>query len=145
VSRRFGGGRSGLVLAVGVLLLGLVASWVAAAGMWGTQHRVAEQAMDRKAGLAQAAVTTETRRYLDQLRAVAGAIGAFDPLTRPRFLATVAPLASSKLVGATAVSFVVPAAGDQIADVQAYWRQAIPDLQLRPAGTGHEQDRKSVV
>jgi signal transduction histidine kinase len=138
VSKRFGGGHAGLLLAVGVLLLGLIASWVTAAGMWRTQHRVAEQAMDRKAGQAQAAVTTETRRYLDELRGVAGALGAFDRLTRPKFLATVAPLANSKLVGATEVTFVVPATDDRIGDVQAYWRQAIPDLQLRPAGSGHE-------
>ncbi len=107
--------------------------------MHGVERRSADQIMDRRTSLAQISVTAEVLRYLDTLRTVAAAVGAYDNLTQAKYLAATAPLVDAKLVAATSVVFVVPASDREVPAVQATWRrQGVPDLVLQPAGTGLE-------
>jgi PAS domain S-box-containing protein len=129
--------RSALVLPVLVLMLGLAVSWAAAAGAQDAGNRTAEQMLDRRAELAQAAVTAEVRRYLDVLGTVAAGLAAQSELTRTSFFVTTAPLTTAQLHGATGVSFVVDADSGQIGAVERLWRQrGAAGLRLKPVGPG---------
>src|SRR4029453_11973928 len=60
-------------------------------------------------------------------------------LTYDAYLNLTLPLRDLDLVGAAAISYVVPASDDQVDDVQARWRtRGVPDLTLHPQGTGRE-------
>lgn len=93
--------------------------------------------MDRRTAAAVAAVQAETRRYLDTLRATAAAVGAQDTVTATEYAAITEPLQSMKLAGVTCVALVVPAANDEVAQVQQTWRaRGAPKLTLHPKGAG---------
>jgi PAS domain S-box-containing protein len=131
--------RSASMLPVLVLVLGLAASWAAAAGVRGAEDRNAEQMLDRRAELARAAVTAEVQRYLAVLGTVAAGLGAQPALTRASFLVTTGALPTAELRGATGVSFVVAAGSDQVGAVQRFWqRRGAAGLRLTPAGPGPE-------
>jgi PAS domain S-box-containing protein len=131
--------RSALVLPALVLVLGLAVSWAAAAEARRGEQRNAARGMDRRAEVAQAAVTTEVQRYLDVLSTVAASIGAQPDLTQASFLAITAPLTTAELPGATAISYLVPAGSDQVAAIEQSWRRrGVPALRLVPAGSNPE-------
>ncbi|MGI5176452.1 ATP-binding protein [Dactylosporangium sp. CA-152071] len=101
------------------------------------QHRAMTQALDRKVGSVAAAVVHETGRYVDTLRTVAAATGAFEPLTAAKFARAVDPLRHMGLAGATSIAFMVPADDGEIGRVQALWRErGVPGLTLTPVGSG---------
>ncbi|MDG6103252.1 CHASE domain-containing protein [Dactylosporangium aurantiacum] len=101
------------------------------------QERELTQALDRKVSAVAAAVVHETGRYVDTLRTVAAAAGAFEPLTAGNFAQAVEPLRHMGLAGATSIAFMVPAQDGDVDRVQALWRQrGVPDLTLTPAGPG---------
>jgi len=138
-ARRMRGWWGGVTASVLVLLVGLAAAVASAVALDARQRTTADSLMERRAALAVAAVSTEVHRYLDTLRQVAAAAGTHEDLTLSTFMAVTAPLAEAKLVGATGVSFVVPAGDDEVAATQRYWRQqGATDLVLKPEGTGRE-------
>ncbi len=129
--------RSGLYVAVVVLLVGLAVSWTAADALVGVQSRTAGQLMDRRTALAQASVTTEVRRYLDALSTVAAGVGSHDRLTADTFQSLTAPLTNENLVGVASIGFVVPVPEGQVTTTQAHWRAAgAPDLTFQPKSQG---------
>ncbi len=128
-----------LLIALLVTTLGLGASVAAGMTLDRTQRRAAEQAMDRRMDLVSQAVSTEAGRYVDALRMLAAAMGAFEQPTDARFGRVVAPLRDMRLAGATSIAFLVPATDEQIPRVQARWRErGLPDLVLRPAGADRD-------
>ncbi len=103
------------------------------------EGEAAEQQLQRRARLVAEAVTAESRRYEDALVTVAAAAGAFEPLTATKFTQVTASLEQMRLAGVTSVAYLVAARDDEIATVQARWRdRGVPDLALRPVGTGKE-------
>jgi signal transduction histidine kinase len=93
--------------------------------------------MDRRTAAAAEAVRTETQRYVDTLLTTAAAAGAQEVLTRSEYAALTQPLKSMKLAGASTIGLVVPAADDQVAEVQETWRQrGAPDLRFDAFGHG---------
>jgi signal transduction histidine kinase len=108
---------TGLIALPGVLLSAGI-GWDMAA----TRQDMVSGAMDRRANLVAEAVTSETARYVDSLRAVASAAGAIDDLTAPQFARLAAPLTQMHLAGAQALVYIVPAADDEIAGTQRLWR-----------------------
>lgn len=137
--------RAGRVLSRAGALASLVAVLTAAmsvgAGMVldRAQQRVMTQALDRKVGSVAASVVHETGRYVDTLRTVAAAAGAFEPLTAEKFARAVDPLRHMGLAGATSIAFMVPADDADVGRVQELWRQrGVPDLTLTPKGPGPE-------
>ncbi|WP_433057214.1 ATP-binding protein [Dactylosporangium sp. CS-033363] len=127
-----------LAIAV-VLALGLGASWQAAHAIHQGQQERAQAVLDRAADLSDASVGSEVHRYLDTLRTVAAAVGSHNELTYDDFAATTAPLRQAGLVGGTSLVFLVAADDAQVPAVQDYWRRrGVPDLELKPQGTGRE-------
>jgi signal transduction histidine kinase len=103
------------------------------------EEEAAGRLMDRRTEGVQQAVAAEARRYIDALELIAASLGAHAELTNATFLASTAPLRTMSLRGAAVVSYLVPAQSDEIAEVQAYWRQhGQPGLTLRPSGNGSE-------
>jgi signal transduction histidine kinase len=97
----------------------------------------AEVQMDRRTAAAAEAVRTETQRYVDTLRTTAAAAGAQDVLTMTEYSALTSPLRSMRLAGANTIAFIVPAADDEVDEVQRLWRErGLPDLTLKPYGHG---------
>jgi signal transduction histidine kinase len=93
--------------------------------------------MDRRTAAAAEAVRTETQRYVDTLRTTAAAAGAQDVLTMTEYSALTSPLRSMRLAGANTIAFIVPAADDEVDEVQRLWRErGLPDLTLKPYGHG---------
>ncbi|MFI5907032.1 ATP-binding protein [Dactylosporangium sp. NPDC051541] len=122
-----------------VLALGLGASWQAAHAIRQGQQERAQAVLDRAAMLSDASVGSEIHRYLETLRTVAAAVGSHTDLTAEDFAATTAPLRGAGLVGATSLVFLVAADDTQVSATQEYWRrQGVPDLRLKPSGTGRE-------
>jgi signal transduction histidine kinase/CHASE1-domain containing sensor protein len=101
------------------------------------QQREMTQALDRKVGAVAAAVTNETGRYVDTLRTMAAAAGAFEPLTAAKFAQAIDPLRHMGLAGATPIAFMVPAQDGEIDRVQELWRErGVPGLTFTPKGPG---------
>jgi signal transduction histidine kinase len=97
----------------------------------------AEVQMDRRTAAAAEAVRTETQRYVDTLRTTAAAAGAQEVLTMTEYSALTSPLRSMRLAGANTIAFIVPAADDEVDEVQRLWRErGLPDLTLKPYGHG---------
>jgi signal transduction histidine kinase/CHASE1-domain containing sensor protein len=120
-----------VVLAALVAVLGLIASMGAGAVLAAEQRDAAGQQLDRRAMLMNEAVTSETDRYVDTLRTVAAAAGAFEPLTAAKFAQIAHPLRDMRLAGATSLAYLVPVASAEIAQTQALWRaRGVPDLVL---------------
>ncbi|MFF5228101.1 ATP-binding protein [Dactylosporangium sp. NPDC000521] len=125
--------------ALATLVAVLTAAMAVSAGvaLEGVQHRAMTQALDRKVSSVAAAVVHETGRYVDTLRTVAAAAGAFEPLTAQKFARAVDPLRHMGLAGATSIAFMVPADDGEIGGVQALWRErGVPGLTLTPVGPG---------
>jgi PAS domain S-box-containing protein len=96
-----------------------------------------EVQMDRRTAAAAESVRTETQRYVDILLTTAASAGAQEVLTRSEYAALTEPLKSMNLAGANTIALVVPAADDQVGEVQELWRQrGAPNLTLDPYGNG---------
>jgi signal transduction histidine kinase len=131
--------RSGLAFAGLAAVIGVSTSLTGAATLAGADREANRQAIEHRVAVAQRAVTEEMRRYVDAIRLVAASAGTHPLLTRDDYLALTQPLLDAKLVGSTGVGFVVAAPDDRVAAVQAQWRaRGVPDLQLRPEGSGRE-------
>jgi signal transduction histidine kinase/CHASE1-domain containing sensor protein len=118
-----------------VAVVGLVASVSVGAVVASGQRNAAKHQLDRRATLVAEAVASETGRYVDTVRTVAAATGAFDTLTAAQFAQANAPLAQMHLAGATSIVFLVPAADQEVASTQALWRsRGLPDLTLTAQG-----------
>jgi signal transduction histidine kinase len=125
---------AGLVVAVSV-----VVSFGVGAVLAIGQRDAAVEELDRRAALVADAVVSETGRYVDTLRTVAAASGAFEPMTAARFAQVARSLQEMRLAGATSLVYLVPAAEDQIPAVQALWRtRGVPDLVLNAQGDRRE-------
>jgi PAS domain S-box-containing protein len=122
-----------------VAVVGLVMSVGVGAVVASGQRAAAGQQLERRAMLIAEAVASETGRYVDTLRTVAAATGAFDTLTAANFSQATQPLAQMDLAGATSIAFLVPAADQQVASTQALWRsRGVPDLTLTAQGDPHQ-------
>jgi signal transduction histidine kinase len=130
--------RTGLVTAL-VAVVGTLASVTAWVVLEAARDRTAAAALDRRTALVVEAVGAATGRYLDTVTTLAAGVGAVDTLTATRFAQMVQPLHDLRLAGATSISLLVPAADEEITDVQRLWRsRGVTDLTLAPAGVGHE-------
>ncbi|WP_153054432.1 ATP-binding protein [Planomonospora sphaerica] len=128
-----------LLVALLIALLGAGLSVAAGTLVSGQQRHLAEQAIDQRTALVTEVVKAETGRYVDTLRTVAAAAGAFTPLTKAAFTQAVTPLEQTRLAGATSIAFMVPATDEQIPAVQARWRsRGASGLVLDAKGSGHE-------
>ncbi|GAA3384651.1 ATP-binding protein [Cryptosporangium minutisporangium] len=138
--RKTGAGRgiwSVAALSVLVLFAGALASLGVGSVLRDSADRAAARVMDNRTALMAAAVRAEVNRYLDQMRTLAAALGALETVTATSFSRATAPLGPISLPGATSIAFLVPAQHDQIAQVQAEWRQRGSDgLVVRPHGAG---------
>ncbi len=131
--------RSAVAATAVVAVVGLLVSTAAGVILARDERKAAEQQLQRRARLVAEALTAETRRYEDALITVAAATGAFESLTAAKFAQVTASLAELRLAGATSIAYMVPARDDEIAAVQAHWRdRGVPDLVLTPVGTGKE-------
>jgi PAS domain S-box-containing protein len=111
----------GLSIVMGVLL---------AAG----QRAVGDREFARRSDLASAAVNEQTVRYIDTLRTVAAATGAFETLTATKYAQVTESLRGMRLAGATSIVFLVPATDEQVPAVQSFWRErGAPGMVLHPS------------
>jgi CHASE1-domain containing sensor protein len=85
-------------------------------------HQRTVEVVDRQAHAVQAAVEAEAQRYVDTLRGLAVAMGAWSDLTAGDFAAVTSKLDADALMGATGVAFVVAAADHEVGAVEARWR-----------------------
>lgn len=133
------GSRSGVILAVIVVVLGVLVSATVGGVLAHAQERAAERAIRHHTTLAAEAVVAEARRYVDTVQTVAAAVGAVDNLTAAKFAQVTRPLQTIGLAGAASIGFLVPATDDQIGAVQARWRaRGVPDLVLDAQGDARE-------
>lgn len=118
-----------------VVLVGLVSSAGAGAVLAVDQRDNARQQLERHTILVAEEVANSAGRYVDTLRTVASAMGAFQPLTAATFADATRVLTDLGLPGATSIAFMVPATRAQIPAVQKFWRgRGVPGLTLTPAG-----------
>ena len=118
-----------------VALACLLVSVGAAAALADEQHDAAVEQLDRRKSLVVEAVAGETGRYVDTLRTVAAATGAYTPLTSVTFSQATAPLTRMRLAGATSIAFLVPSSSSAVPATQALWRsRGQPGLTLEPVG-----------
>lgn len=127
-----------LALAAVVLVLGGLATAGVTVVITGKERRSAQQAIERQADLAAAAVAGEVRRYVDTIDNVAAALGSHDVLSPGEFDRATARVPGQSLAGATALVFVVPATPAGVAAVQDEWRAAGAAVTLRPAPDAEE-------
>jgi diguanylate cyclase (GGDEF)-like protein len=81
-------------------------------------------------------VAAEVRRYVDTSADLAAALGTRDDPGADALTALTRNLSRSRLPGATGTSVVVPAAHDEVPELQREWRaRGNPDLVLDPVGT----------
>jgi PAS domain S-box-containing protein len=105
----------------------------------GGQHDAAQQQLVRRTSLVAEAVSSETGRYVDTLRTVAAATGAFNALTAAKFTQATQPLRQMRLAGATSIVFLVPATDAELTSVQALWRsRGVPALTLAPVASSSQ-------
>jgi PAS domain S-box-containing protein len=139
VAGRFSGMGAVIGLTAAVAVSGIALSAGAAVALAGQRDAASEQLLDRRARQVQEAVAAESGRYVDALRTVAAATGAFDEVTADKFRGVTAPLAETQLAGVTSVVFMAPATRSQAPAVQAYWRsRGATGLVLEPKGTASE-------
>ncbi|GLY07342.1 ATP-binding protein [Actinoplanes sp. NBRC 101535] len=120
-----------------VALAGVVVTMSIAASLDHRETLAGDARMDRNATVAAAAISSETRRYLDTLRTTAAAAGAQEALTATEYSAITQPLRTMKLAGATSIAFLVPVPDGTAARVQQRWRErGVPDLELVEHGPG---------
>ncbi|WP_433796557.1 ATP-binding protein [Actinoplanes sp. CA-252034] len=129
--------RSAGALTVAVIVVTLMIAGATFAAMTRGDDDTARRLLQRRASQVTAAVQAEVDRYLGAVATTAAATGAHDTLTNAKFQQLSAPLAGMRLSGATAVSYLLPVADDQITAAQALWRsRGVPDLRLQPVGDG---------
>ena len=103
------------------------------------ERRYAGQVMDRYADEMRWAVNDRVARYSETLMDLAWAVGAEADLNGTTFDHMTSGLNTTRLSGASAVAFVVPAPQDEVAATQARWRaRGMPGLTLDPAGTTNQ-------
>ncbi|GAA2697480.1 ATP-binding protein [Actinoplanes palleronii] len=138
-SRVWAGVRSAAALAILVALGCAGLSVGVGAVVARSQHDAAEQQLARRTSLVVEAVSGETRRYVDTLRTVAAAAGAFTTLTASKFAQATQPLEQMRLAGATSIVFLVPVTDAELTSVQALWRsRGVPGLTLLPSGAARQ-------
>jgi len=124
----------GPLLAATVLITGLAATLLTAGQLRRDQHESADRVMDQRTSVARAAVVGEAWRYRDLLRAVAAGLGTHPGPTAADFADASAPLADAGLLGATSVTFVVPARTPDVPRLQEFWRErGATGLRLAPS------------
>jgi signal transduction histidine kinase/CHASE1-domain containing sensor protein len=127
--------RSAAALAVLVALVCVGLSAGVGASIARGQHDAAQQHLARRTALVAEAVSSETGRYVDTLRTVAAATGAFTTLTASKFAEATQPLKQMRLAGATSIAFLIPATDAELSSAQRLWRsRGTPGLTLVPAG-----------
>ena len=120
-----------------VLVAGVLASLLAATVAGRHEREDAAESLERRTAAAQRAVAAEVRRYESTVAQLAASVGAQRDLTADDFAMITAPLRSYGYAGAVAAAFVVPVADADVPAAQARWRgRGVPDLTLRPIGTG---------
>jgi signal transduction histidine kinase len=125
----------GPALSLAVLIVGLAATFLAVDALRSDDRQAARRVMDQRTAVARSAVTVETGRYLDLLRAVAAGAGANDRFTAADFAAASAPLDTARLAGATSVVYAVATGDNAIPAAQAYWRdRGATGLVMTPVG-----------
>ncbi|GAA2845712.1 hypothetical protein Acy02nite_47310 [Actinoplanes cyaneus] len=130
---------SALTLTALVAVTGVLLSIAVGATLASGQRATAAEQLERRATLIAEAVAGEAGRYIDSLRTVAAAAGAFEPLTAATFTKVTQPLADMGLAGATSIAFLVPVADGDLTAVQARWRaRGVPDLALQPKSAAGE-------
>jgi signal transduction histidine kinase len=129
---------SALVVAF-VLFVGAGITWSAAGAMGDAHGRRLAEVVDQRALAVQQAVAAETRRYTDTIADLAAAVGAQSDLTATDFAAITSRAGRTRLPGATAIAYVVPARTADVAATQERWRaKGSSDLTLSPQGAGPE-------
>ncbi|GIE76608.1 hypothetical protein Aph02nite_25580 [Actinoplanes philippinensis] len=129
--------RSAGALTVAVIVVTVLIAGATFAAMTRGDDDTAGRLLQRRTSQVTAAVQAEVKRYVDAVTTVAAATGAHDVLTEAKFQQLSAPLAEMRLSGATAVSYLLPVADDQIAAAQALWRsRGAVGLRLQPVGSG---------
>ncbi|SDY80440.1 His Kinase A (phospho-acceptor) domain-containing protein [Micromonospora pattaloongensis] len=129
-----------------VAVVGLVASGALAVVLQQQQDRYVAHTLARRAELVQATVAAQTERYVDMLQDLAVAVAAQSQLTATDFAQITSTVTPHRLSGVIGVSLVVPAAGDEVAQVQARWRRwGAKGLVLRPALNTGRQHRFVVL
>ncbi|MFI5844911.1 ATP-binding protein [Catenuloplanes sp. NPDC051500] len=121
--RRSHGHRGALLAAGTVLVAGLSVMAATAWALHRQDEASADRIMDQRTSLAQNAVTAQTRRYVDLLRAVAAGLGEASELDSRTFQDGTAPLSGSGLPGAVSVAYVAPVLTADVADAQARWQR----------------------
>ena len=123
-----------MVWALLVVIVGVVASAGAGTALAVGQRGVAQREVQRRAALVVAAASGEVGRYVDAVRTMAAAVGAFDHLTAVKFSQVTEPVAGMRLAGAVSVVYLVPTDSSGVAATQALWRQrGASGLVLHPA------------
>ena len=118
---------AGVLLVLLVLASGGVATAFATSVVGRGQERLAEQAMTQSVNDSAGVIADGIGAYKDALLGVATAVGAgFTQLNARTFAHLTVALSTERLPGATSISFVVPAADSQVAQVQTYWRSRGP-------------------
>ena len=124
----------GPALAALVLVVGFVATALIVAGLRADQRDNADQVMDQRTAVALAAVQTETERYRALIETTAAGVSTDSDFSWDHFDQATAPLASSGLIGAVSVGYIVPVPTDEISATQRLWRgRGAQGLVLRPA------------
>jgi signal transduction histidine kinase len=124
VEQRENGARraTGPLLSVSVLLIGLVATVLTAAGLYSAQQDSAAREMDKRHETALAAIRTETQRYRGLIETLAAGIVNDPDLTWEDFDTATGPLAEADLLGAAPVAFVVAVPTAELGRTQRFWR-----------------------
>ncbi|HEY7272703.1 MAG TPA: GGDEF domain-containing protein [Actinoplanes sp.] len=130
---------SGVALVLAVLVLGGGATTAAALVANRSQQQLATQEMDHYIDDLSDVITEQVNDYGDALTDLAAGISAQQFLSAGDFATMASSLDNRRLPGATGVGFVVAAADDEVAAVQAHWRShGATGLTLVAAGTGVE-------
>lgn len=131
--------RRSTVLLVAMVMVGLLGTTLAVAGLRRGDHARTAQALAEQRRTVEQIVSAEIRRYGFALSDVAVAMGAQADLHAFDFTTVTAPITRSRLPGATGISYVVPARTDQVPAVQAWWHShGAPGLRLQPV-SGHAE------
>ncbi|MGX6600662.1 ATP-binding protein [Micromonosporaceae bacterium Da 78-11] len=125
--------RSALVLIL-VAAIGMTGTTLAAVALRHAEQDRQARALDQQTAIAAQVITAEVHRYATSLTDIAAAVGAQSQLQSAEFTAIAAPIDRERLPGATGVVLVVPAAADDVAATEGFWRaRGNPQLKLRPA------------
>jgi signal transduction histidine kinase/CHASE1-domain containing sensor protein len=131
------GVRSGLALGTLVLVVGLIVSAGTSIAVRRVENTRAIEALEQRSQLVVRAVEVEAGRYVETLRNLAAATGAYENLTASKFAENAVQRREMRLAGASSVAFMVPTTDDEISSTQEFWRdRGATDLALQPVGNG---------